>query len=37
MARKNADILEKESGIPPVMTEDEISQYLQTVIKEIGK
>lgn len=37
MLRKNADKLENESGVPPAMTEDEMSQYLQLVIKEIGK
>jgi hypothetical protein len=30
--RNNADRLERESGAPPAMTEDEISKYLQVVI-----
>lgn len=37
IVKKNADELERESEVPSSMTEDEISQYLQTVIKEIRK
>jgi hypothetical protein len=37
IVKKNADKLETESGAPATMTEDELSQYLQVVIKEIRK
>jgi hypothetical protein len=37
IVRNNADKLERESGAPTAMSEDEISKYLQVVIKEIGK
>jgi hypothetical protein len=37
MVRKTADKLELESGVPPAMSEIEVSQYLQTVISQIKK
>lgn len=35
--RKNADKLEKESGAQPAITEVELHQYLQQVIREVRK
>ncbi|HJY14485.1 MAG TPA: hypothetical protein VJ225_00550 [Nitrososphaeraceae archaeon] len=37
IVKKNADKLEGESEVPSAMTEDEIGQYLQAVIKGIRK
>lgn len=37
IVKKNVDKLEAESEVPSAMTEDEIGQYLQAVIKEIRK
>ena len=37
IVKKNADKLERESQVRPAMTEDEIIQYVQAVIKEIRK
>jgi hypothetical protein len=37
VVKNNADRLERESGAPPVMTEQEIHQYLDVVIREIRR
>ena len=37
VVKNNADRLERESGVPPVMTEQEIRQYLDVVIREIRR
>jgi hypothetical protein len=37
VVKNNTDRLERESGAAPVMTEHEIHQYLDVVIREIRR
>ncbi len=35
IAKKNSDIMTEETGIEPSLSEDDMKQYLEEVLKEI--